>query len=781
MITRIHNIRGVGRFRDFECKQGIELGKLTLIYSENGQGKSTLADIFRSLADGDEARLLGRKTVGATNQFVKLETEDGITCFHNGSWNQSFSDILVFDEIFVNDNVYEGLTVRPDHRENLHPIIVGDVQKRGVQQEEDLVATRKTLGDARSEVEKRIKSVRGNVMSNAKLQFTVDDFVRLDKVENVAARIATQRGIVAQLRDSHRIISESKFKNIDALELPIDELRALLNKKLSGIADDAKAALQDHVDRFSGNEMKTWLRKGTKYTRDSDDTCPFCGQSLKCSHMIEHYLAIFEETYESFEAEVSAFSSRKLDFANWLTSVKSGHEFNQGRSFWAEHIPDLEVPSLDVDLVNRALAQVKAEMEVLLTAKENALFKTVDVSPALKAALSRWAEVWRSVETYSNAISAINSSIDELRTTTDSGSLTDAEHELAKLLQTEVRYRDDVAPDCESYMTMSQELTDLAKQLEDQRKTNADAIERTFAEYGSSLDRYLNVFGANFRIKDLVQTRVRGVLRADYNLGLSGETIALGKQDADISQRSFRNVLSEGDKRSLAMAFFLSRIDQMNDIEDKIIVFDDPVTSMDDSRRNKTVLEIGRLAKPSKQVFVLSHRPEFLHSLWYRFCRHGDGQIGSTQLEIRGVKDSSTLLTWNMEATVASLHAKRIRRVLEYHNDESDRDEDEISGELRPLLDYHYKIHYPEIFERHNISTIGEFARILDPNSLDPVVKVLATTDKAYLARLNKVHRETMHGQDPPPEPLTRTELKSDCAIVLNLLGRREIQLNGVH
>ena len=85
MITRIHSIRGVGRFKDFGCKQGIEFAKLNLIYSENGQGKSTLADILRSLSAGDANRLIGRKSVGASNQFVKFETEDGIRCFHDGN------------------------------------------------------------------------------------------------------------------------------------------------------------------------------------------------------------------------------------------------------------------------------------------------------------------------------------------------------------------------------------------------------------------------------------------------------------------------------------------------------------------------------------------------------------------------------------------------------------------------------------------------------------------------------------------------------------------------
>lgn len=189
MIKKIHNIRGVGRFKDFESKQGIELDKLNLIYSENGQGKSTLADILRSLSEGDESRLVGRKTVGATNQFIKFETENGIRCFHNGSWNDSKCDIVVFDEVFINDNVYEGLSVRPEQREKLHTIIVGETQKRGVEIEKALVADRKQIGDRQSELKPKIESVINGIDIKPHLRMDLDKFVKLDAVEKIDTRI----------------------------------------------------------------------------------------------------------------------------------------------------------------------------------------------------------------------------------------------------------------------------------------------------------------------------------------------------------------------------------------------------------------------------------------------------------------------------------------------------------------------------------------------------------------------------------------------------------------
>ncbi len=785
MISKIYNIRGIGRFKDFESRQGVDLGRLTLIYSENGQGKSTFADILRSLSEGDGARLLGRKTVGALNQFVKLEMNESTVCFHNERWNLSFNDIVIFDEVFINDNVYEGLKVSAAHREKLHPIIVGEAQKHGVQKVEQLVAERDATTERRTQVKKRIESALAAMSIQPEYKISFDQFIKLTAVEDLGSRIASSKNIVEQQRASDKIQRANSFRSISAITLPVDDLQKLLQKKLSGIADDAREVLQAHVDRFSGNEMKSWLRQGSQYIdkreSEANDVCPYCGQSLAGLSLIKHYQAIFEETYEAFETQVSDFSFQRLDFSSWLADANAAYESNLSlTTFWESHLPALKVPALkvpdlDLELVEESLSNAVSEMKALLKIKQNALFKEIEISPKLEKALDRLRGVLQEIDGYNAAIRRLNESIDELRNETASGNLEIAENELAKLKYTQLRYSTEVAPECECFLNLGRHWTELDKEINRQRNINAQAIKNTFKQYGESLNKHLEVFGASFRVNDLTQTQHGGVFRAGYKIGLSGESVDLGQSKHDISKRSFRNVLSEGDKRTLALAFFLSQLDQLNNLNGKVIVFDDPVTSMDDSRRNNTILEIGRLAKRSKQVFVLSHRPEFLHSIWYKFCRHGDGKIGSTQLEIRCARDSSVLTSWNMEATVASLHAKRIKRILEYYNDESDRDEDEISGELRPLLEYHYKIHYPELFEQFNINTIGDLVRILDLNSSSPVVKALAAKDKDTLAGLNIVHRETMHGQEPPPMPLTRNELKSDCATVLKLLGRRAI------
>ena len=47
--------------------------------------------------------------------------------FQNGGWSHTFENLKVFDDHFVDENVYSGLDVTSSHRQNLHELILGDL------------------------------------------------------------------------------------------------------------------------------------------------------------------------------------------------------------------------------------------------------------------------------------------------------------------------------------------------------------------------------------------------------------------------------------------------------------------------------------------------------------------------------------------------------------------------------------------------------------------------------------------------------------------------------
>src|SRR5690606_18079003 len=101
----------------------------------------------------------------------------------------------------------------------------------------------------------------------------------------------------------------------------------------------------------------------------------------------------------------------------------------------------------------------------------------------------------------------------------------------------------------------------------------------------------------------------------DYRLVVRRQEIKLGSSSDFSSGHNFATTLSEADKRTLALAFFVARIEAEPSLSSKIVILDDPVSSMDRNRRHQTIRRIATLATSCKQLIVLSHDAYFLRDL----------------------------------------------------------------------------------------------------------------------------------------------------------------------
>ena len=91
MINRIQLLRNVGLFDSVRPATNVHLARLTLIYAENGRGKTTLAAILRSLATGDAIPIAERRRLAAQNPpHVVLDCIGGPpdAMFQNNAWNR---------------------------------------------------------------------------------------------------------------------------------------------------------------------------------------------------------------------------------------------------------------------------------------------------------------------------------------------------------------------------------------------------------------------------------------------------------------------------------------------------------------------------------------------------------------------------------------------------------------------------------------------------------------------------------------------------------------------
>jgi wobble nucleotide-excising tRNase len=149
MIEKFISIKNIGRFRDCIPRGDVAFRKLTLLFAENGRGKTTLCAILRSLMTGKHEFISERKTLGTTNPAsVQIRIGGNTISFLNGAWNTSHPDIVIFDSVFIHDNVYAGDYVDHDHKKNLYRVIVGTQGVQLAEQIKDLDGKiRKTNAD----------------------------------------------------------------------------------------------------------------------------------------------------------------------------------------------------------------------------------------------------------------------------------------------------------------------------------------------------------------------------------------------------------------------------------------------------------------------------------------------------------------------------------------------------------------------------------------------------------------------------------------------------------
>jgi wobble nucleotide-excising tRNase len=135
---RISLLRNVGQFDSVNAGAQIPLSRFSLIYAENGRGKTTLAAILRSLKSGDPQLVNERRRLGSQHPPHIVLTVGGTPIvFQNGTWSSPLLALEVFDDAFVAANVCSGIEIETAHRKNLHEFILG---AQGVSLNDDVQA-----------------------------------------------------------------------------------------------------------------------------------------------------------------------------------------------------------------------------------------------------------------------------------------------------------------------------------------------------------------------------------------------------------------------------------------------------------------------------------------------------------------------------------------------------------------------------------------------------------------------------------------------------------------
>lgn len=233
MLRKIISIRNIGRFPNYSASGDVELKRYTLIFAENGRGKTTLCAVLRSLQSGEAAYALGRTTLGGDGApEIKVLLDSGTATFGNGAWSATVPELAIFDSTFVSENVYSGDTVDLDHKRNLYRVIVG---KPGV----DLARQVDELDAASRGKSTDIREKLSPLQRFVPQDLTIEAFLSLPEDPAIDEKIVEKERELQALKELDQIKSRGALSELALPVFPAG-FELLLGKTIDGVAADAE-------------------------------------------------------------------------------------------------------------------------------------------------------------------------------------------------------------------------------------------------------------------------------------------------------------------------------------------------------------------------------------------------------------------------------------------------------------------------------------------------------------------------------------------------------------
>ncbi|MEO8380833.1 MAG: AAA family ATPase [Acidobacteriota bacterium] len=742
MLRKIIAVKGVGTFSGYGSKGDVTFRPFTALWGPNGVGKSTICDILRSLGANDAALILGRRSLGSgAEPEVELLFEAGKRIFRDGAWDTPGSpQVHVFDSCYIHENVFVGDYVEHDQKKNLYRVIVGE---EGV----TLAATVDELDERLREATKNAGAKRDVLKARLPDGMSVETYVALEADPEISDKIAAKEKEVSALQQAEAIGKRPLLSSVTVPKVP-EDVDAILAMTLDGIGADAERLVREHV--ASTHAREAWLSEGLRLVRD--EICPFCGQNAAETGILSSYRAFFSESYGALKERVSVRSKEvAASFGPAATqrlctvidrNVELGAE-------WAELVGAPWTATLDVGPLERAHDTLLNALQ----AKEATPLEPIAPIGGT-APLAEYDTLGGEVVAYNSLVSAFNAKAQEVRERAKSGNLQQANRDLLILRAQAARFQNSRDAECAAYRASVATREALDKEKAEAKKRLDEHASSILGSYQEAINRFLQKFGATFRIKQMERRYAGGTPSSSYVLDINNAQVELGDRKTSRSERSFRNTLSGGDRSALALAFFLAQVERDPHVATKIVVLDDPFTSQDRGRRLATQQEIRRLRTRAAQVIVLSHDDAFLTDCCSEVAA---GDLKTLQLR-RGLT-GPMIEEWNLDAPRGQ--ALQDRQRLKEFLAEGSGDASQLRGiarMIRPLLEAYLRGRFLGKFKEND--WLGDMIGILRVNEDKlPEGPVLPQE----LGEINEFSKRYHHAQNPgaDTEPIDETELRT--------------------
>lgn len=687
MITKVKRVKNVGKFYEFSCQANeLDWHKNTFLFAPNAYGKSTLVNIFRSLHNNDPKILRARRSLNALTPPEAVIIIDGVNHVFNGfKWDKSCPGIQIFDPPFIYDNIL-AREIEHEHRKNIHKIIIG---AEGVKLAGDLASLKEREKNRRQQLSGLDVQFR-----SARFAHALDAFLAIPVAEEAAVtdRIKKlEQDIKSKESETHvRALGSPKVLSMPSFDLTA--LKATAAQKIAAVHEDAERHVLAHIARNFKDQAhaKDFIRQGIDLIQAD---CPFCGQDLKkASDLLEAYRQYFDETFRNYQQKLAkqAEGFTKWNLDNELTTLVSTHNANTTTvKQWEPFLGTVAIPDVAaaVEGCRSKLTDLKTQAQAELGKKQKDPNVTVDFSSldGLAAELSTLKTV---VDGYNAKVSAFTIKANDFITNLPKSDVDSIRRALEKEREIEKRFKPEWKQWATRYQAAKKDADDLLSQKNAKQKELEGYTKAIFDTHQTRINQLLLTLGADFEITDLTgKTDERAnETYSDFAFLILQKKVPIRTSQEDAP--SFKNTLSEGDKSTLAFAFFVAALEKLQDLDKQIVIFDDPLSSLDENRREATARILTEFSPKLKQLCVFTHKKDFL---WMLFDKMSDNKV----LQIRSDKrNGSRLEVFDVEEDRKSDYVRMIEDMQRYTMEDFGVTTETMQGNIRKVFEVVLKTKY---------------------------------------------------------------------------------------
>ncbi|GAA6787351.1 AAA family ATPase [Helicobacter pylori] len=643
----------------------IEMGEFkdyNVIFGNNGCGKTSLTRAFELLISKDKCIEKYRTISTAESPSIEFECKDGSYKIEpNSNIGAPSFKVEIYNSDFLHNNApfnsEFGLKKLDDGIIILEGSVLGEETKEINQLKnckEKVEKRKKKIKNENSaetlsakqeseikKYDKEIEKIRKEMTSKT-IQITLDE-IKINNICEVSKnKFKVQEDALTNLEKDFDELDEAmkKFDDLKEMELPKDyqtikdKLESLFSFDIDKEAGQVSEEIKEHMSKVE----REFIEKGIELQKKMpDNACPFCTQEIT-NNIIQVYTSYFNKRIEQFNQdslEVSGILKKILEQWNIKEILQS---FERFEPFMKKD------SSTNKESLKNALEQIKVLLEKLQKevdkkwgVKNKEKFQETD-----KKLLENYEKFQKCVDETRNILKQKKEQkekLEKLKTELKEARIKKAKHDSYDWQKSKEEAKRKLSILNRGHKRLNRLLEKIDKKLKelyDQKRPDIETI-----------NNYLKALNLP-----------KYSLDKDYRIVLNSD--ALENSEAKI-------ILSDGEKTTLAFAYFLARLKlfyKKEDLKKLVVVIDDPISSLDEQRIYNTTCLVAKINQElareklsnnedKAQVFVLTHNHTFIarlinmvgkHARYFQLERH-QGQLKIVcKDEVKGYFDTFYLL-----------------------------------------------------------------------------------------------------------------------------------------